>query len=73
MATVSKAIVRAGSAVSKCSPELVSHHYALHYYYGHTVVGDELDRLLQAPHAALHALHAQLEHHVLVLRVLVRG
>ena len=42
-------------------------------YVDVAVERDELDRLLQAPHAALHALHAQLEHHVLVLRVLVRG
>ena len=67
MATVSKVMVRAGSAVSKCSPELVSHHYTLHYYYGHTVVGDELDRLLQAPQRAVRALDRELEHEVVAL------
>eukprot|EP00964_Phaeocystis_antarctica_P100247 scaffold65933_cov57-Phaeocystis_antarctica.AAC.1 len=34
------------------------------------VEADELDGLLEAPHAALHALHGQLEQAVLVLRVL---
>ena len=33
------------------------------------VEADELDRLLEAPHAALHALHRHLEHEVLLLRL----
>ena len=38
-----------------------------------TVEADELDGLLQAPHAALGALHRQLEEEVLLLRLRVGG